>query len=72
MELRLLATRRALRALKDYEQWLEWEDMPLLGEREFARLCRHVEEIGEWWGEHLREFERAEDIDSAEVEGRVS
>lgn len=71
-ETRALAMRRVLWALTNHDEWLEWEDVPLLDEDGFNRLSDALDDIRNWWTEHLRDFERVEDVDSAEVEGRVS
>lgn len=71
-ETRALAMRRVLWALTNHDEWLEWGDVPLLDEDGFNRLSDAVDDIRNWWSEHLRDFERAEDVDSAHIEERVS
>jgi len=71
-ETELLAMRRVMWALVNAEEWLEWEDLPLLDEAGFDRVRAEVKAIEEWWVRRLMIAEREHDIDSAEVESRVS
>lgn len=71
-ETELLAMRRVMWALVNAEEWLEWEDLPLLDEAGFDRVRAEVKAIEEWWVRRLMRAERDHDIDSAEVESRVS
>ena len=71
-ETELLAMRRVMWALVNAEEWLEWEDLPLLDEAGFDRVRAEVKAIEEWWVRRLMSAEREHDIDSAEVESRVS
>lgn len=67
-----LAMRLVVRHLNDTNEWLDWEDVPLLDEDGFNRLIDHVCDIRIGLERQTVAYERAADVDSREIESRVS
>lgn len=63
----LLARRVAIRHLKNIDGWLEWEDLPGLGQLEFERVVDAAAAFVDQLSKRLNELERSFDIDSAEL-----
>lgn len=66
-----LAMRLAVRNLND-THWLDWEDVPLLDEDGFGRIVDAVADFCIGLARKLHTYERESDVDSAEIESRVS
>lgn len=58
-ELRSLAHYALARQAGDSEDWLVWEDYPMLGEYDFERLVGFVESVGQ----HLAKLATVDGVD---------
>lgn len=67
-----LAMRLAVRNLNDCDEWLNWEDVPLLDEDGFDRLTDAMTDVRIGLERKLSRYEQEFDVDSAEIESRVS
>lgn len=71
-EATLLAKRLVARHIAHDEDWITWEDVPLLSEQAWLRLFDEVTAVGEALLDEVRRYEWANAMDSAHLLERAT
>lgn len=70
-ETQMLAYQLCVQRLADPGDWCEWEDVPMLDEQGHVLLCDAIEDVCVSLTHEMNREARANDVDPAEVLGRV-